>query len=220
MRRIVLLAALCSCASSGTASENSTPRQATIYSGPDTPTILAEQAAGGRRDHRRSRGGRLARDKEGLWGVRGAAGGGKHIDAPDGQSEFLQDAHVRRTIDAAARGLRLGNDGAESGVVPHLHVAAVDGGGRRQRRDDTADDIRAGWDRISAATAAIAFRAEPPGRLEALFNDRVKAVLGKSSVRHARQDVSIAISQERRRLDSPVRAMRVPVSRRCAFRRE
>jgi hypothetical protein len=43
MRRIVLLAALCSCASAGTSSENSTPRQATIYSGPDTPTILAER---------------------------------------------------------------------------------------------------------------------------------------------------------------------------------
>lgn len=43
MRQIVLLAALCSCASAGTPSENSTPRQATIYSGPDTPTILAER---------------------------------------------------------------------------------------------------------------------------------------------------------------------------------
>ncbi|HTE44362.1 MAG TPA: hypothetical protein VK636_03870 [Gemmatimonadaceae bacterium] len=43
MRRIVVLAVLCGCASAGSPSEETTPRQATIYAGADAPLLLAEK---------------------------------------------------------------------------------------------------------------------------------------------------------------------------------
>lgn len=42
MRRTLLLFILCGCASAGNTSENTTPRQATILSGGQSPTILAD----------------------------------------------------------------------------------------------------------------------------------------------------------------------------------
>jgi len=45
MRRAILLLLLCGCASAGTSSEtsNSTPKQAAIYTSPETGTLLAER---------------------------------------------------------------------------------------------------------------------------------------------------------------------------------
>ena len=43
MRRTLLLFVLCGCASAGTTSEDTTPRQATVLAGGTTPTILAER---------------------------------------------------------------------------------------------------------------------------------------------------------------------------------
>ena len=131
--------------SAGTPSENSTPRQATIYSGPDTPTILA--------DRPRAVALTIAAPVAAVWlatkKVYGELEGPRWRWRTRRRAKWEIPTSTRRVLLPGNRCAQFvdcgsGMTGPKGGVVPHLHVAVDDHRGRRKRRDDRTNDVRAG----------------------------------------------------------------------------
>jgi hypothetical protein len=178
MRRALLLLALCGCASGGTPGEEATARQAAIYSGPETGTLLAERP--------RSVALTIAAPPAAVWtAVKKVY---SDLDIPLavdniaahqlGNSSFYKSRQIggRSMVDFVDCGS--GMTGPKSAsyriYISSLTTVAADGKGGTEVRTTfvpMGQDISGNSsDRIPCGTT---------GRFEAFFLDQVKATLGK-----------------------------------------
>ena len=122
MRRVLLLCALCGCASAGTSSENTTPKQAAIFSG-EQGTLFAERP--------RASIATIAAAPAAVWLA--AKKVFADLDVPlaventsthqMGNPNFYKSRVFGGQPMAAARGLWIGNDRPKGVDVSNLHLA-------------------------------------------------------------------------------------------------
>ena len=95
MRRVLLLCALCGCASAGTTSENTTPKQAAIFSG-EQGTIFAERPRASTTTIAAAPAAVWLAAKKVFADLDVPLARREHVDASDGESELLQVASLGR----------------------------------------------------------------------------------------------------------------------------
>lgn len=178
MRRIVLLAALCSCASAGTPSDESTPRQATIYQGPETQTILA--------DRPRAVSAAIAAPAASVWLATKKVFAEFEVPlaVENATTRQLGNANFYKTRTFAGQsmvslvdcGSGMTGPKASSYRIYMSLLSTVEPDGKGGTTLQTTF-VPAGQDLSGNSSDRIP--CGTTGRLEALFNDRVKAILGK-----------------------------------------
>jgi hypothetical protein len=178
MRRLVLLAALCSCASAGTPREESTPKQATIYSGPDAPLILA--------DRPRAVATTIAAPAAAVWLATKTVYAEFQVPlaVENTTTRQLGNSNFYKTRSFAGQsmpslvdcGSGMTGPKASSYRIYMSLLSTVEADGKGGTTLQTTF-VPAGQDLSGNSSDRIP--CGTTGRLEALFNDRVKAILGK-----------------------------------------